>query len=496
MSLETNELTSADQAPESAQTKPADAALASDDPPGRAKIAVSKSSARLFESSDHESDSTICADGPQSMSPYLTRRPSREYAQTESEAEHPGPSRSKSSSAVTSLVNMFDKNVSAQNSPSSTSARPPLRRGATDRPRQSKVRSTADLLSDDNRYSTFVSPATHKRVEPQIRPSRIPARRVESAPGKPSQNEEVMIVSKRGKEPRKSVPKVWKTGETSTTGEAGPSTKRPPLTSRDSSRSTLKAKANHSQPGVTEGDKDKSTRSDSLGRRNVSSALKPNAVRQRQIPSTSRGQKVSAIASHFNRISHEAELERQKRMALSRARRIRPVLEARMTIQVYDNVKDAVKEDWYDKENESSDGADDEFDDDNDVEEADEEAQKASQPVEDTRSKEPIGASSDERENKQEVQLPLPSSTIDILLHHPSSRAIVGTTDKESSEAKSYNSKESSIMTPSSMFPDAFTLPRMSEGESSGPEKGSIMRALSNMWNYRNIDLPPVDYPL
>jgi 1-phosphatidylinositol-3-phosphate 5-kinase len=81
-------------------------------------------------------------------------------------------------------------------------------------------------------------------------------------------------------------------------------------------------------------------------------------------PSGTAGSKVSNIAKHFERISKDSE-RANRRYAVIRGRRARPVASARAKVEVFDSVKDAIK----DEESENSDSsseADDEGGDEDD----------------------------------------------------------------------------------------------------------------------------------
>lgn len=258
-----------------------------------------------------------------------------------------------------------------------------------------------------------------------------------------------------------------------------------------------------------------------------------------QSSTTNPTHRVSAIANHFNRLSRDNEKERQRKLSLFRGigskRAVRPVAHAMPTIQVFDNVKDAVKEDSDDDDSgaSDSDGADDEDDQDVDGVDSEEEGgvRQASGLI-------PIRISSDqardrllqiESEQKKElareqsrnvsttstqdtysydsaVGLPSEPDTLNRLPSH----LLVPSIASESlpptpvtpafsiadSATPSINSTEVEIPPSPSLGVDHFTAPRMSEGESSGNERGSIIKAISSLWAYRGADFAPLEYPL
>jgi 1-phosphatidylinositol-3-phosphate 5-kinase len=166
-------------------------------------------------------------------------------------------------------------------------------------------------------------------------------------------------------------------------------------------------------------------------------------------------------------------------------------------VRIFDNIRDAIKEDSSDEEEsqrgarsaEESDGADDEFDDDHDVPEPEdigagatgvpaaashETVSHADQPVLSTSTM----ADALARSNS--------AASGDALLLHPSSSDHVSGEPSDSDYPSIPHSPTG---------PDSFTFPRMSEGESSGTERRSLFNALSSLWNYRNGDFSPLAYP-
>ena len=91
--------------------------------------------------------------------------------------------------------------------------------------------------------------------------------------------------------------------------------------------------------------------------RPTSSALGKSSFRR---PLSSTGSKVSNIARHFERISKDSE-RANKRYAVIRGRRARPVASARPKVQVFDSIQDVMR-----NESESSDSSSDADDEDED----------------------------------------------------------------------------------------------------------------------------------
>lgn len=213
------------------------------------------------------------------------------------------------------------------------------------------------------------------------------------------------------------------------------------------------------------------------------------------------GNRVSTIANHFNRLSRENERERQRKLALFRGKRARPVAVARSTVQVFDNVRDAAKEDSDDDGHHSSDGADDEDDDEHDVDSDADEAPRESRPVSSPkRSTRDVSVAS-----SAEMYTYDGASSISMaeVLACPQLDAIPPIVLREDVDKPSTPPQQGSSDTappsvpPSPLLPDGFaTLPRMSDAESSGTERGSLIKAITNLWAYRGGDFTPLEYPL
>ncbi|KAK4057967.1 Mitochondrial distribution and morphology protein 12 [Microbotryomycetes sp. JL221] len=236
----------------------------------------------------------------------------------------------------------------------------------------------------------------------------------------------------------------------------------------------------------------------------------------RRVVSATSNHRVSTIANHFNRLSKATERERQKRFVMMRSKRARPVVSAQPTIQVFDNVKDAAKEESDDEGHaQSSDGADDEDDDEHDVD-SEAETQQPTRPTDiastSVESSDHQARSSGSRQQTDErLKSPRPAISMADALIWPPLEAILPVTDStreevpqddvkpepSSSSKAEPSSSDAPSVPPSPLLTDTFnTLPRMSEGESSGNERGSIMKALSNLWAYRGPELAPLEYPL
>lgn len=244
---------------------------------------------------------------------------------------------------------------------------------------------------------------------------------------------------------------------------------------------------------------------------------------------------MQTITKHFDNLSRETERrfgretererERQRKLALFRGKRARPVAIAHPTIQVFDNVRDAAKEDSDTDEDRSSgsgsDGADDEDDDDEDIKSDAEDDGKPTTSKTRSRSpsvnheagREPSSAST--KESFTYEPLGPPPTMLDALVQPPSEESIepalasvdesaevppettpTTPSDETGAPKVEISEAEEPSVPPSPLLNDSFPLPRMSEGESSGNERGSIIKAISNLWAYRGGDFTPLEYPL
>lgn len=149
--------------------------------------------------------------------------------------------------------------------------------------------------------------------------------------------------------------------------------------------------------------------------------------------------RVSSIARHFDRLSREAERDRQKRISLARGKRARPVGVTKAKVQVFNNVRDAYK---------------DEFD--TDSSEADNEEEDGEESDDSAKPKVSLS-------ERLEIELPPFDTSVPL----------------------------TSIPAP---LPSA-TPPSESE-MSSGPERSSILKTLSGLWAFRTGEFAPLDYPL
>lgn len=230
----------------------------------------------------------------------------------------------------------------------------------------------------------------------------------------------------------------------------------------------------------------------------------------RRVVSQSSGHRVSTIANHFNKLSRDNERERQRKLTLFRGKRARPVAVAHPTIQVFDNVKDAAKEDSDEDDGRSSDGADDEDDDEHEEDSDGEDDGKGSR----SRRSSPerrarLEPSTTSTKESFTYDATAPAISMADVLARPTLETLVAPDEPtaalkmeevpkvEVSEVDATSEADAPSVPPSPLLNEGFaTLPRMSEGESSGNERGSIIKAISNLWAYRGGDFTPLEYPL
>lgn len=437
---------------------------------------------------DGDSDSTIYG---LPSSPYVERRATMEdTSEGETDADAPKPSPYVRPSGVANLVKLFDID------PPSTTASPrtPTIRRTTDKQRIGKDRgnSTGTDVSDGG-YAAHVGVA-HLAQSPSVKPSRIPLRSESSTSTIPSARvatssrpSKSASTSRSGSRPGSgaTTPSVAVSGHR-LAAEGSSTTIKP---SR-STRSTLKGKS-------TAPPDDASTGSDRAGRLSKQKAAQAFGLDRPSLPASAKmvgGRRVASSNSRSHVSNLAAHFNDKARLAASgyagpgggafRGRRARPVAQARPTVQVFDNVKDAVREDSDSEGGASSDGADDELDD-----EAEHDREEETPDVGTVKKEEGfvyeaglvvVGA---EGTTGPSLMHERPGG-IEILPPAPPLLDALPTTDL-------------GPRSPSLIDSLASTFPRItSDAESSGNERGSIIKAISNLWSYRGADFAPLEWPL
>lgn len=195
--------------------------------------------------------------------------------------------------------------------------------------------------------------------------------------------------------------------------------------------------------------------------RPTSSSTNKATMRRAPVPP---GTKVSNIAKHFERLGRDAERSKS-RYAVIRGRRARPVASARAKVEVLDSVKDAIRD-----ESESSDSSS----------EADDEDE---------------GNDEDRRRPSEEPIAELPTQNKDI---DPPSSEVNPTTDAAAPALVQNGQEEDTVLhaPPAPTSPSSPLLPTVKlrhdhnvsppasdiEGGGTGPERNSILKALSGFW--------------
>ncbi|KAJ8294581.1 1-phosphatidylinositol 3-phosphate 5-kinase fab1 [Rhodotorula toruloides] len=460
--------------------------------------------------SDLDSDSTVHADEPTAT---LTRNTSlfiRQRVQhtddtsaAESESEQSAPRRRRQEPNIASLVNVFDgaagslSRNSTFKAKQSSPARPGFRRIQTDKPPSSaKIRPRPNKVPSDTDTSYARNVGVSHLMDRSLsaaaaRPSRIPARKPlkaetdhgASAPGTASTSPISTRPSSRA---------ASRTPASRTASRpSSPVTARKPAGSPPAgdSRSGRRAAPLASESSVADHRTSSRSRNElGLDRPTASST---NKIATRRVVSTGTGRFVSSMRRRFEKAAEQSE-----RSAVTR-KRARPIITSQPTVRIFDNIRDAIKEDSSDEEGaqsdarsaEESDGADDEFDDEHDAPEPEDmpggavDGPAAPEPEAVPRPQQPTLATSSMADALARSNS---AARSDVLLLQPSS------SDHASGE-RSDSDYPSIPHSPTGA--DSFTFPRMSEGESSGTERRSLFNALSSLWNYRNGDFSPLAYP-
>ncbi|KAJ9122292.1 hypothetical protein QFC22_001713 [Naganishia vaughanmartiniae] len=240
------------------------------------------------------------------------------------------------------------------------------------------------------------------------------------------------------------------------------------------------------------------------------------------------GTRVSTIARHFDRLTREAERDRQKRMNQARGRRARPVGMTNAKIQVFNNVRDAFR----DESDSASSEADDEDDDENENEASGSEKEEASHRP--TSSTKPIPAKLNGK--KAIVVAARTDDALPLAPIVPEDTMLSTSPGKRTSTEATSSAVQSSLISNSDAPTDVsfkdrlqITLPPFdtstpllsvpptplltgivdskpatnhvslvseSEGGSIGHERSSILKTLSNLWAFRTGEGTPLEYPL
>lgn len=448
---------------------------------------------------DSDSDTTVCADPPR----VVGSMPSG----SEADAAPSVRTTMTRKPRIDALVKRFDA-APAHDQPSvsptrtrSTPLRPPIpRRGRSDLARsQTKTRPTQDVFSDGE-------VTTNRRVGAGGTMPLPPPPRIGQRGGS-------LIVPSKPAAPSASTSR----SRIAAAGSPEKSSHRPAMLSRNpSTTSSSKSNTVGRRTGGESSSSGPHTRSRATSGATPSAttagvAVKPTPAGPRKSAhaTTTAGARVSTLARHYDKLSREAERDRQRRLALSRGRRARPVAVSKPTLDVYDTTRDALKEDS-DEEGESNAGgsADDEFDDEV------EDAQPPPPPT--TTAKAPSSVKPSLLEGRGPP--PVSSRRSAIVVEEPTinelidaeraatianATALVPVAPPSGGEASASSSVAPSprLGVAAGVFdslPGISRVPTLSEGEmsSSGTERSSILKTISSLWQYRGCDYLPLEYPL
>ncbi|OCF33504.1 1-phosphatidylinositol-3-phosphate 5-kinase [Kwoniella heveanensis BCC8398] len=260
----------------------------------------------------------------------------------------------------------------------------------------------------------------------------------------------------------------------------------------------------------------------------------PSLIRtaaRRTLAGTSR---VTSIARHFDRLSREAERERQKRISLVRGKRARPVGVTKAKVQVFDNLRDAFR-DEFDTDSSEADNEEDDLGSEDEAESGGELDQKGqpkqrrrSSPVKSRKNSpvkvpqplEPIPVQvspitetpgEDPESRAKEISISASGASLAAQSVLSDARSEMSFTDRLQIELPSFETSAplpSHPVTPHLSTDTADEAPRntqamsqisqMSESEmsSGGGERSSIIKTLTGLWAFRAGDFTPLEYPL
>lgn len=504
-------------------------------------LSVAPSNLPLVEitSTDNESDSTARGHSASAMepenfphSPWNVRRGRMEdTSEAESELEPTPVRRLKTSPVVAELVKLYSAGIespldrkSANLTPRTSLSRPSLRRVGSDRPKSVK---TQDVFSDGDGPSSYARNvgASHLYHPFADKPSRIPARKVattksnnpfaeifddpvtphrpRSAKNSPTNSRSV---SRAGSRSGRYTPSTT-AHRVAVDGSAATLKARPAQESRTTTKLVRKGKGKvvtNDRDSELSDSKSKGKRYFGMNRPTASSSSKASSSRRVISTGINSTHRVSVIAKHFNQIDRDiANREKIGRMTMARGKKARPVATANPTVEVFDNVTDAAKED---SDEYSSDGADDEYDDDGGEVEADDD-KLVIEPlighlIGESRASTTSTISTAETYVYEAVQ---PTTSISDTLTLP----VILPNDLEASEPSLVDAADSLLArmkedeasaSSNSAMPgpsDSLSVPRVSEGDSSSNERGgSIIKTLSKMFTYKGGEFTPLEFPL
>ena len=288
--------------------------------------------------------------------------------------------------------------------------------------------------------------------------------------------------------------------------------------------------------GPSRGDKPRITGKGKATRSTDGSDRQPSGLLRAGPRRTFGSSRVTSIARHFDRLSEEADRQRARRNAVVRSKRARPVSATKAKVQVFNNVRDAFR----DESDSASSEADNEEDDvgSDDSAESDEgnepkvrrksgspvkpakEAPPADEapatgsaslavPVQPSTSTETVATSA----NAGGIPISASGSSVNAPSIFSEGRSEMSFTDRLQIELPQFQTSAPLPSVPATPQLSADTgaqtadesgrndlghISQMSEGEmsSGGGERSSILKTLTGLWAFRAGDYSPLEYPL
>ncbi|WVO12616.1 hypothetical protein L204_100221 [Cryptococcus depauperatus] len=373
--------------------------------------------------------------------------------------------------------------------------RPRMRRERTEQPiSRYREMSKSGLLSDGDRsYATNAS-----RV--------------------PSSYRQKLVVEELGKEYLSVRPGIG-LRTTSYTGKPSPKSRRTSPNSRH--RQPISASARQTFFSPSE-DKPRVTGKGKTPRLLESDRLVPT-LNKSGLRGQSNASRVTSIARHFDRLSREAERERQKRISIVRGKRARPVSVTKAKVQVFDNLRDAFR-DEFDTDSSEADNEEDDVGSDDSLGSrgrTEAKARRRSSPVKTEQNLAPTATSP----GFVSLQPSLKDAQLDITEKAPESTSVLKSSVSGPSTFSDTKSEISfrdrlQIELPSfetsAPLPSHPATPHMSTDNTTADEalgaisasqasdvefgaaneKSSLLKSLSGLWAFRAVDFTPLDYPL
>lgn len=234
--------------------------------------------------------------------------------------------------------------------------------------------------------------------------------------------------------------------------------------------------------------------------------------------------RVTSIARHFDRLSEEADKQRARRNAFARTKRARPVIATKVKVQVFDNVRDAFR-DESDCSSSEADNEEDEAGSDDSVDSTTA-RQKMSSPGKASK-KSPLkvpeilpapslevpvqaSVSSDAVSSSAGIPISASGSSVNAGSILSDARSEMSFTDRLQIELPQFETSAPlpSVPVTPQLSADPGTadesnkemsqMGQMSESEmsSGGGERSSILKTLTGLWAFRAGEYSPLEYPL